>query len=371
MLGGDLTDKPRAGNVAAMVAKTIYPDNLPLLAVGLMAWIESRATGPTLKFEAMDVPGKQSIRASTSGLDIFGILDILEAENLIRYRESGDSFSVAIMAEVQKMDLDLIRQCLGPEKGNGKSVSEHTKSSFFVSSKPKTSEPIPLKSEPEKDVTAQIMPEKGSIRGGGLGGDRETGEASEPATENKQDPEIRKPPKREKARKSYKLTDEGKAYADELTALKSKKGTTSQDLELQVLKKRKSDLDRTEQVDQICDWIGEFRAGVLKSAGVKKIHPAKWTPKSRRAIDVLLKAGYDIDDFKTAWTAQSNSDLKDRDPKKWKLFFTHSTIHREKNFARLVDSSGDMEGDASKAGESSWSRSSEPDPTDSMDQVPF
>ena len=78
-----------------------------------------------------------------------------------------------------------------------------------------------------------------------------------------------------------------------------------------------------------------------------------------------------IDDFKTAWTAQSNSDLKDRDPKKWKLFFTHSTIHREKNFARLIDSSGDIEGDASKAGESSWDRSSEPDPTDSMDQVPF
>ncbi len=359
MFGGDLTDKPRAGSVAAMVAKTIYPDNLPLVAIGLMAWIQNRATGPTLKFEAMDVPGKMNFTALISGDNIVAVLAVLEAENLIRYRESGDSFSVAIMSEVQKMDLDLIRQCIEPEKVSRKSVSEPTKSSFFVSSKPKTSEPIPLKSEPEKAVTAQIMPEKGLIRGGGLGGVSESGEASEAASENKpapEDPEIRKPPKREKARKSYKLTDEGKAYADELTALKSKGEKSSK---------------TSEQVEQICDWIGEFRAGVLKSAGVKKIHPAKWTPKSRRAIDVLLKAGYDIDDFKTAWTSQSKSDLKDRDPKKWKLFFTHSTIHREKNFARLVDSSGDMEGDASKAGESSWERSGEPDPTDSMDQVPF
>jgi len=356
MFGGDLTDQAGAGNVAAMVAKTVYPDNLPLVAIGLMAWIESRATGPTLKFEAMDVPGKMNFTALIGGDNIVAVLAVLEAENLIRYRESGESFSVAIVSEVQKMDLDLIRQCIGPEKGNGESVSEPTKSSFFVRSKPKTSVAVPLKPEPEKAVNAQIVPENSPIRGGGLGGVSETSEASEAAAETKpafEDPEIRKPPKRGKARKSYKLTDEGKAYAD---VLKSEK--------------EKSD-KKTDQVEQICDWIGEFRAGVLKSAGVKKIHPAKWTPKSRRAIDVLLKAGYDIDDFKAAWTAQSNSDLKDRDPKKWKLFFTHSTIHREKNFARLIDSSGDMEGDASKAGESSWSRASEPDPTDSMDQVPF
>ncbi len=199
-----------------------------------------------------------------------------------------------------------------------------------------------------------MCPKLAQFVGGVWGGVSEISEANEAAAESKpapEDPEIRKPPKREKARKSYRLTDEGKAYADVLKSEKSSK--------------------TAEQVEQICDWIGEFRAGVLKSAGVKKIHPAKWTPKSRRAIDVLLKAGYDIDDFKAAWTAQSNSDLKDRDPKKWKLFFTHATIHREKNFARLIDSSGDMEGDASKAGESSWDRSSEPDPTDSMDQVPF
>jgi DNA-binding PadR family transcriptional regulator len=355
MFGRDLTDQAQAGNVAAMVAKTIYPSHLPLLAIGLMAWIESRAIGPTLFFEASEVPGKQSADASISGDNIVGILGVLESENLIRYRESGDSFSVAIMSEVQKMDLDLIRQCLEPEKGNRESVIEHTKGGFFVSSKPKTSTPIALKSEPEKAVNAQIIPENSPIRGGGLGGVSESGEASEAASYSKpasKDPEIRKPPKRAKARKAYKLTDEGKAYAD---SLKSKKTAG----------------ERTDQVEQICDWIGEFRAGVLKSAGVKKIHPAKWTPKSRRAIDVLLKAGYDIDDFKAAWTAQSNSDLKDRDPKKWKLFFTHSTIHREKNFARLIDSSGDIDGDASKAGESSWTRSSEPDPTDSMDQVPF
>jgi hypothetical protein len=360
MFGRDLTDQAGAGNVAAMVAKTIYPPNLPLLAIGLMAWIESRATGPTLFFDAGEIPGDPILFASPINTDdIESILSHLDSENLIRYRRNptaGASFTVAIMSEVQKMDLDLLRQCIEPEKGKGESVSEPTKSSFFVSHKPKTSGASPLQTEPEKAVNAQIVPENSPIRGGGLGGDRETGEASEAASENKPAPEVRKPPKKQGGRKSYKLTDYGKAYADELAALKSKKETSGQ---------------RTEQVEQICDWIGEFRSGVLKSAGVKKIHPAKWTPKSRRAIDVLLKAGYDIDDFKTAWTAQSNSDLKDRDPKKWKLFFTHSTIHREKNFARLIDSSGDMEGDASKAGESSWTRSSEPDPTDSMDQVPF
>ena len=342
-----------------MVAKTIYPPNLPLLAIGLMAWIESRATGPTLFFDAGEIPGDPILFASPITTDdIESILSHLDSENLIRYRRNLDSFTVAIISEVQKMDLDLIRRCIEPEKGNGESVSEPTKSGFFVRSKAKSSLAIGLKSEPEKAINAQIMPENIPIRGGGLGGVSESGEASEAAYESKpapEDPEIRKPPKKS-GRKSYKLTDEGKAHLDELTALKSEKEKSGKG---------------TDQVEQICDWIGEFRAGVLKSAGVKKIHPAKWTPKSRRAIDVLLKAGYDIDDFKTAWTAQSNSDLKDRDPKKWKLFFTHSTIHREKNFARLIDSSGDIEGDASKAGESSWSRSSEPDPTDSMDQVPF
>ncbi len=322
-----------------------------------MAWIESRATGPTLFFDAGEIPGDPILFASPITTDdIESILSHLDSENLIRYRRNLDSFTVAIISEVQKMDLDLIRRCIEPEKGNGESVSEPTKSGFFVRSKAKSSLAIGLTSEPEKAVNAQIVPENSPIRGGGLGGVSESGEASEAASESKpasKDPEIRKPPKKEKARKSYKLTDEGKAYADSLKS-----------------KKEKSD-KKTDQVERICDWIGEFRAGVLRSAGIKKIHPAKWTPKARRAIDVLLKAGYDIDDFKTAWTAQSNSDLKDRDPKKWKLFFTHSTIHREKNFARLIDSSGDIAGDASKAGESSWDRSSEPDPTDSMDQVPF
>ncbi len=83
MFGGDLTDQAGAGTVAEMVAKTIYPSNLPLLAIGLMAWIESRAIGPTLFFEGSEVPGKQSADASISGDNIVAVLAILEGDSIV------------------------------------------------------------------------------------------------------------------------------------------------------------------------------------------------------------------------------------------------------------------------------------------------
>ena len=65
---------------------------------------------------------------------------------------------------------------------------------------------------------------------------------------------------------------------------------------------------------------------------------SRWSSKSRKSVTDLLAAGYTVADFQQAWQVQAASELWNGvQYKKALAYFSWTTVHREKNFARNLD----------------------------------
>ena len=97
--------------------------------------------------------------------------------------------------------------------------------------------------------------------------------------------------------------------------------------------------EATSPVDFICQWIDGFRRETLLARGYTAPR-SRWSPKSRKSVKDLLEAHYTVADFQHAWKVQAQSDLWNGDQaarKKANAYFSWTTVHREKNFARNLD----------------------------------
>ena len=97
--------------------------------------------------------------------------------------------------------------------------------------------------------------------------------------------------------------------------------------------------ETTSPADFVLEWINGFRRETLASRGYTPPRSYR-SPKSRKSVTDLLAAGYTVADFQHAWRVQAQSDLWNGDQtarKKANAYFSWTTVHREKNFARNLD----------------------------------
>ena len=97
--------------------------------------------------------------------------------------------------------------------------------------------------------------------------------------------------------------------------------------------------EATSPADFVCQWIDGFRRETLLARGYTAPR-SRWSSKSRKSVKDLLAAGYTVADFQQAWRVQAASELWNGDQaakKKALAYFSWTTVHREKNFARNLD----------------------------------
>ena len=95
----------------------------------------------------------------------------------------------------------------------------------------------------------------------------------------------------------------------------------------------------TSPAEFVCEWIDGFRRETLLARGYTAPR-SRWSSKSRKSVKDLLAAGYTVADFQQAWRVQAASELWNGDQaakKKALAYFSWTTVHREKNFARNLD----------------------------------
>ena len=95
--------------------------------------------------------------------------------------------------------------------------------------------------------------------------------------------------------------------------------------------------EATGPVDFVCQWIDGFRRETLLARGYSAPR-SRWSAKSRKSVTDLLSASYTVADFQHAWKVQAASELwNGENHKKALAYFSWTTVHREKNFARNLD----------------------------------